>query len=915
VKRYVPGTLLGIALETALLLSSSPRCPAQEEPDRVALLAGDANQDGRVDVSDIIRILQWYADDDHFAICLAAADANRDGRVDVSDAARLADFIFNTGAPLAPFPAELDGCIDAPPRLQLENLEVSVLTPRTVMLAWDTPFSATTRVRIGVTPGVRAGEVLFEEATQRHRALLRGLVPDSTYYVVASSDMPGGELAESEVIKFRTLPDPGYTVREDRPRLFLTAKELSKLRAEIEEGGQAEAMWELITQWCASRLDFPLEKLAEPGEVDANLRTLAFAALVGRDKRFRLKAVQTALHVVEKGPGEDLRSAIEGLAFVYDWLHADLEDAERSRILKAILKLARDLDGNNRDDEYVTGLSHGNHKSLILGALAAYGDHPQAARLVDDLVANYRHGFLATWRRFAGKDGGSSKGWWYTTYALPFELEYFAAWRSATGQDLFQPERVWCEPLLDWFLHGTRGDGTLLRDGDTRVFNGLNYQNRHFGLLLAREYGNAQAQWFADRVSEITPPWGPHAVFDLLWGRAGVEAEPPRGPTSKLFRQVGVAVLRESWDPDAVLASFRSAEAYTLGHTHRDNCSFTLFYKGGLAIDSGIYDDFDSKHHDNYYTRTVAHNTLLVDDPDEEFTLYGVAHVNDGGQRWLVSGKDVPRSYPGRAEDTVRQSDGYRLGGVARYEDAPSYTYVVGNGGPSYSRKKLKRFLRHFVWLKSVAGWEHPVIVVFDDTISTRASFKKTYLLHTQNKPEIDGRWVTAANGEGKLHHITLAPADAELELIGGRGKEFWVKGHNYAPLRGPQDKEEAGAWRLEVSPGEPRTRDHFLHVLYPGDLEAPAPEEPEAFGAGSMQGCRIGEWTILFDAGAPVSVLEYPSERATSSHLVFGAVPFAVYELHVGAAHRQTLQATFSGTLRFDLKEPGKVRLVRVVE
>jgi hypothetical protein len=295
-----------------------------------------------------------------------------------------------------------------------------------------------------------------------------------------------------------------------------------------------------------------------------------------------------------------------------------------------------------------------------------------------------------------------------------------AAWHSATGEDLFDSERIWREGVLDWFLMGLRGDSGHIRQGDAKIFKGLHHHNRQYGLLVAKAYGNGQAQWFAERAEEVSPAWGPYAVPEILWRDAEVEPEAPSGPTSRLFRQVGVAIVRDSWDPNAVLASFRAKEVYTVGHTHRDNCSFTLYFRGALALDSGVYDNFGSEHHRNYYTRTVAHNSITVFDPDEKFSLYGEVHANDGGQRWLQVPEDVPGYWPGRADDTIERDDGYRLGGIVRYEDTDDYTYVVGDGGASYSGNKVTEFLRHFLWLKGGSGWDHPVcelaewVILFD---------------------------------------------------------------------------------------------------------------------------------------------------------------------------------------------------------
>jgi len=104
--------------------------------------------------------------------------------------------------------------------------------------------------------------------------------------------------------------------------------------------------------------------------------------------------------------------------------------------------------------------------------------------------------------------------------------------------------------------------------------------------------------------------------------------------------------------------------------------------------------------------------------------------------------------------------------------------------------------------------------VLFDRVTSTKPQFTKRWLLHTVNQPTLSGRTAVITEGEGRLFSQTLLPEDARIELVGGPGKDFWVAGKNYPPPK-PKEATEAGAWRIEVYPGAPRTQDYFLHVLY----------------------------------------------------------------------------------------------------
>ena len=86
-------------------------------------------------------------------------------------------------------------------------------------------------------------------------------------------------------------------------------------------------------------------------------------------------------------------------------------------------------------------------------------------------------------------------------------------------------------------------------------------------------------------------------------------------------------------------------------HMHLDSGNFTIYYKGPLAIDSGVYnglpfrdDDGNmvtnvhagSYHWSNYQHQTIAHNCMLVYDPEEynnkKVTSIYMGELNSGGQ-------------------------------------------------------------------------------------------------------------------------------------------------------------------------------------------------------------------------------------------------------------------------------------------
>lgn len=106
----------------------------------------------------------------------------------------------------------------------------------------------------------------------------------------------------------------------------------------------------------------------------------------------------------------------------------------------------------------------------------------------------------------------------------------------------------------------------------------------------------------------------------------------------------GWMIARTGWGENSVIAEMKINEHFVGNHQHLDGGSFQIYYKGPLAIDAGAYSGssggYNSPHNKNYFKRTIAHNSLLVYDPDEKFAChnYGGANkssfaANDGGQR------------------------------------------------------------------------------------------------------------------------------------------------------------------------------------------------------------------------------------------------------------------------------------------
>jgi heparin/heparan-sulfate lyase len=445
-----------------------------------------------------------------------------------------------------------------------------------------------------------------------------------------------------------------------------------------------------------------------------------------------------------------------------------------------------------------------------------------------------------------------------------YSWDTFPLWifdRLGAG-NVYNPEQRWV-PYL-WIYTG-RPDGQRLRAGDTFSHStprGKPWSVWNAAVFTASYYGDGYllSQHLAqDGVGDN------EALFEFLWRDTALEARPFSDlPLSRYFEPpFGWMVARTGWDENAAIVEMKVNVYNFCNHQHLDAGAFQVYYKGALAIDSGLYSgssgQYGSPHCTNYYWRTVAHNSLLVHDPAEVFSKksdYG----NDGGQR-LPNGRSEPKNL----DALLKPENGYRTGEVLAHGfgpdgRVPDYTLLEGDLTAAYS-SKVKQVLRSFVFLNLRNPQTPAALIVFDRVVSSNPAFRKFWLLHTLEEPRIEGAAAVVDRTEhgerGRLVLSALLPAaeDLSLEKVGGPGKEYWVFGKNYAndaePGRRERSSLETGAWRIEISPKKPAEENLFLVVMQVTDRLSGAALPVHRTDAGDRVDCRIdgpdGGWMVLF--------------------------------------------------------------------
>ena len=252
-----------------------------------------------------------------------------------------------------------------------------------------------------------------------------------------------------------------------------------------------------------------------------------------------------------------------------------------------------------------------------------------------------------------------------------------------------------------------------------------------------------------------------------------------------------------------------------VAHNNRgDENHFTIFKNGYLAIDSGYR--MDSWYGAwKYHNASIAHNTILIHDPSERFVEDIDQCENTykrGSFMWDAAEREalykVHKSHFADADGGQDKN----IGGKCRAFSTNSfYSYALGDATRVYSAKKCKEFTRQFIHIQP------DVFIVFDRVESTNPTFKKEWLLHFLEEPEVNGNLTTAkvTDEGGILRCTTLLPENGVITKIGGPGKEFMGAKVNWnGPAKIFKNLQYAGSWRINLSPKTPAKRDYFLNVI-----------------------------------------------------------------------------------------------------
>ena len=605
---------------------------------------------------------------------------------------------------------------------------------------------------------------------------------------------------------------------------------------------------------------------AEMRGVTSRVQLEALDYLLNKKKSVARKAIVSMLDTLRNtnyGKKGDLSRASGQMlmcgAMVYDWCYDQMKDSEKKAYINEFVRISKTMECGYppKNTEPIAG--HSSEWMVMRDMLSA------AIAIYDEFPEMYNHVMTMLCRDYIPVRNYVYAGHNYhqgTSYAnVRFSNDLFSLWildRMGAGA-VYDPAQQF---VMYDFLYRRRPDGMVLPAGDVNPGIGGSY-----GLPTMLAYSYYKDPYLAYEYKRNTKIDNHCLIFDVLWRDYTIEPKSPETlPLTKYSgTPYGWMIARTGWDKNSVIAEMKINEHFVGNHQHMDGGAFQIYYKGPLAIDAGAYHGasggYNSAHNKNFFKRTVAHNSLLVFDPNEKFASWNYGGTdktefadNDGGQRMPGDRWETCRSFADLLSDeyTTGQVLAHGIGGDYM---APEYSYLSGDITKAYS-DKVKEVKRSFVFLNLKSEKVPAAMVVFDKVVSKNAEFKKHWLLHSIEEPQVSENGIvikrTKDGDSGMLSNTVLLPAkeNLDMQVIGGKGKEFWVNGTNYAnaPQAGrPDPRNERGEWRVEVSPSAPANEDYFLNVIQVADNNCNELHKASLLKGENLVGAVIADRIVTF--------------------------------------------------------------------
>lgn len=715
---------------------------------------------------------------------------------------------------------------------------------RNVVMDWDR-FMLSDIVRIarkaaGKDPeGLRTAAELAVDAGMLDlgsELLARAYVsaPDSLREIRRIADkmapLSGSPLADSRSRDLMSVPPS--KIRADRPRILLRAEKWrGPALEEIRRRAGADA-WKPFVNMLTGK---------GAGPASLALHYLATGDTGSADRAVNLLQKR----IFSKGISLD-GDALEEAAAAFDWL-ADYPGFKGEKREKAVQRIAQAA------ERLMLRLEVGMHvfhtrmytwaTGLACAGISLMGEHPRAGDYFNFGCIFWMTRLMPA-REYQG--GAWHNGFGYgERYIVRSTFSFLAVIRSATGTDLWKTirneQKSWAQDMFYFILYTTLRDGTHPAFGD--CYNrGVRYWDTPLALQYASETGDPYAAEFGAMLIEHYGPRAIQGKSSSIWNRYGllyVDPERPRKlpddlPGSRCFgpEGMGYAVMRSGWGDNSTVVFFKCGD-YFGNHGHFDQGHFEIFRWKPMVVEGGRYAGFGSDHRLYYYRQSIAHNTILIADPDDPRDI--------GNQRLFTF------QVAGTLKEYLN-AEQCETGDIIHFSTGKDFTIVIGDVSRAYEQDKVEQFTRILYYQQGT------YLAVFDTVITAKPGMKLTFLLHCSGETKVRGRSIIIENKRSRTVCSPLVPEHTRIT----RPFPFSVGDRVFSPHGWRPEKPHRYAGRIEISPeGTAGKRVHFLNMFYVGDRKT------------EQAGARITEKETEFVLSFPDRQVVFP-KTGRSAEVVF---------------------------------------------
>ena len=436
----------------------------------------------------------------------------------------------------------------------------------------------------------------------------------------------------------------------------------------------------------------------------------------------------------------DMAHQLAGFALLYDCMYNYLDSTERAKyeemMKTGMVKFrTRGYDLNDYwTNDYQNNHMHFRATASLYCAINLIDKYPELQSEADYVQT--------VWERIlyvSPHDGSNHEGLNYTNYGGQMLYPGIYALQHCTNNDPTTSEH-YQNVGYNYIYHVTPDFSSGFGFGDSG--NAAAASGPNYLFQIAAFTKDPHIQYLALTLREKHP--GPFflAQWPVLYNDAELEPKDfSELPLHRYFKDIGIAICRSSWEPDATAVAFKCGPlggkilnetrgtAYShftdyvnVAHDDPDAGTFLLFSKGSFLTTGDGYEKKDKV--------TTQHSTFIVDDE----TQYG------GGGAW---------SQPKKLSQYAWQKD------FAAVNDR-----VVFSGDMKGVYPNMEKLNRTFVSHKA------NYIVIYDDAASATAG--RTFEWRLQTKGELTpagDKTYSITNGEVSALAQILSPAEAEWSV------------------------------------------------------------------------------------------------------------------------------------------------------